>query len=592
MILQALVAYYERLLVGGAVQPPGFQEKKIRWVVELDSDGSFVALRRTGDAESRARKFVVPTQVKRRNNIAANLLWDNPEYVFGVARRGTTIEHAPKVQQRHAAFLRRLRDLPSDVPSDAGVIAIIAFLERKEFSGLYASEGWQELTETGANVSFKLAGEMDLVCQQPSLRAVLALDAGLEGSDGDSWCLVTGRRVRAARLHPTIMGIRGAQPTGANLVSFNLNAFTSHRWLQGANAPIGEAATHAYAAALTHLVARDNDHCHLIEGDTTFVFWAAERTPFEDRFADFLGYHATAHRKRGGTPFSQTFESVRNDLKSNLDDTTPFYVLGLAPNAARLAVRFWHTETVAKIVQNILAHFDDLAIVGLQRCQVPGLWRLLGAAARDGDVTKLQDQLRGTLAAGLMAAILKGLPYPATLLARTVERCRAEQSVRPVRAGLVKAVLNRLSPGREPTVSLDRDDPNPSYGLGRLLAVLGNIQSYAQGDPRRMQRDLGVTIRDRYFTMAMTAPRSAFLQLMRAKSARLKKLYCAEHTKGLAMYFDRQIDDILSVFSPEGSLPITFSLEDQARFIVGYHHQRNHRSCAKTEDKSSVIRVP
>jgi CRISPR-associated protein Csd1 len=182
----------------------------------------------------------------------------------------------------------------------------------------------------------------------------------------------------------------------------------------------------------------------------------------------------------------------------------------------------------------------------------------------------------------LMAAILDLLPYPATLLARTVGRCRAEQSVWPIRAALIKASLNRRSPAKEVTVNLDADDSNVGSRLGRLFAVLENIQ-------RRAQRDLNVTIRDRYFAAAMTAPRSVFPQLMRLKNSHLKKLYRVQETRGLAIHFEHQIDQILSPLPETPGLPASLSLEDQGRFILGYHHQRNFRSGGKADDRLSDI---
>ena len=163
--------------------------------------------------------------------------------------------------------------------------------------------------------------------------------------------------------------------------------------VQGANAPVSETAAHAYTTALNHLLGRGNERHRLTEGDTTFVFWAAAATPIEDQFAHLLGSYAADEQESDGTPVRETFDSVRRGLRPSLDDQTPFYVLGLAPNAARLAVRFWHEGTVAGLARNILRHFDDLEIVGLGgESNVPGLWRLIGAAARDGDLKKLSGQ--------------------------------------------------------------------------------------------------------------------------------------------------------------------------------------------------------
>jgi CRISPR-associated protein Csd1 len=582
MILQALAAYYDRLFADGAVQPQGFQQREIPWVVELSPDGRFQRLIRTGGEDNRGRTFVVPAEVKKSVNIAANLLWGNPEYAFGWPRSGLTEKQAAKVPQRHRAFLARLRALPDSVRADVGVFAVITFLEANDFAPLRSSDGWAELSRGNGNVSFRLEGDPGLVCERPAVTGIVSKTAAEPaGTDSKGWCLMTGRRAGAARLHPTIKGVRGAQTSGANLVSFNRDAFTSHGWSQGANAPISEAAAHAYTSALNQLLARGNDRHRFVEGDTTFVFWAAEPTPIEDQFAHLLGSSGADQQESDGTPVRDTFESVRRGLRPSLDDQTAFYVLGLAPNAARLAVRLWHEGTVGELAHNILRHFADLEIVGLGgESNVPSLWRLIGAAARDSDPRKLSDTLRGQLATGLMTAILDQLPYPATLFARTVNRCRAEQSVWPIRAALIKASLNRRSPEEEVTVSLDPDEPNAGYRLGRLFAILENIQRNAQGD-------INVTIRDRYFSAAMTAPRSAFAELMRLKNAHLKKV--RRSSPGLAVHFERALDQILDSLPPAAGFPASLSLDDQGRFILGYHQQRNFRGGRSAEEPPSNL---
>jgi len=458
---------------------------------------------------------------------------------------------AAKVPERHEAFMARLHALPETARADSGVSAVIKFLEEGDFAGLQSSEGWEELRQGNPNLSFRLDGDDCLVCERPAVRAVVSqIESEPARTESDGWCLITGRRAGPTRLHPSIKGVRGAQTSGANLVSFNLDAFTSHGWSQGTNAPISPAAAHAYTTALNHLLARGNERHRLVEGDTTFVFWAAAPTAIEDQFAHLLGSYAADQQVSDGAPVRETFDSVRRGLRPSLDDNTPFYVLGLAPNAARLAVRMWHEGTGAELARNILRHFDDLEVVGLgAERNVPRLWRLVGATARDGDLKKLSDTLRGQLASGVMAAILDGLHYPATLLARTVARCRAEQAVWPIRASIVKAVLNRRSPAKEVTVSLDLDEPNVGYRLGRLFAVLENIQRSAQGD-------INVTIRDRYFSAAMMAPRSAFAELMRLKNAHLKKV--RRSNAGLSVHFERLLDQILGALPPPGDSPPFF----------------------------------
>ena len=563
MILTSLAAYYERLLANGAVQPPGFQEKEIAWIVTIDRDGQVVGLSRTGDGK-RGGKFKVPAEIKRSVNIAANLLWDNAEYVLGVARAGADGKQAAKVPLRHAAFMQRLTDLPESVKADEGVTAVLRFLERGDRSRLEADEQWVDVIAGGANVSFRLDGDDGLVCERPVIRA---LDGHAAAGGTSTICLASGDPAVPARLHPSIKGVRGAQSSGASLVSFNLDAFTSHGWVQGANAPVGEHVAQAYGSALNHLLARDNRR-RLVEGETTFVFWAARKTVIEDEFARLMG---AAEFESDGTLVRQTLRAVRDGVAPALDDPTEFNILGLAPNAARLAVRFWYHGSVKDMARRILGHFDRLAIDGLaDDGPPPSLWRLLGAASPGGDPKRLQDQLRGKLAAGLMEAIVKGNPYPATLLARAVDRCRAEQTVTTIRAALVKAML--ASQGKEATVSLDPDDLDPGYRLGRLFAVLESIQ-------RTAQKNINTTIRDRYFGAAMTSPRAVFVQLMALKNAHLKKL--RRDKQGLGRWFESLIDQILDALPAAGGYPAHLSLDQQGRFILGYHHQRHFRGAGK-----------
>jgi CRISPR-associated protein Csd1 len=578
MILQALAAYYDRLSAEGAVQAPGFQEKEILWVIELETNGKFRALHRTGGEDRRGRKFVVPTEVKKSVNIAANLLWGNPEYVLGLPRPSLDEKQKAKVPKRHAAFLARLYSLTKPARIDPGVSAVLAFLNQGNFSSLQSAECWPEFAQRGGNVSFRLEGDNCLVCERSAVRDAVAKESQESPSDGqEAWCLVTGRRGLPMRLHPNIRGVRGARTSGAALVSFNRDAFSSHGWTQGANAPVSAAGTHAYATALNHLLDRSNERHRLTEGDATFVFWAAAKTPIEDQFAHLLDSYGAGEQESDGTPVRETFESARKGLRPSLNDKTPFYVLGLAPNAARLVVRFWHEGTVAALARNILLHFDDLEIVGLSdRSNLPSLWRLIGVAAREGDARRLQDNLRGQLVGGLMSAIIDGATYPTTLLARTIARCRAEKSVWPVRAALIKASLKRRFSAKEVSVSLDPGEPDVGYRLGRLFAVLEGIQ--------RTQGDTNVTIRDRFFGAMMSAPRSVFPQLMQLKNAHLKKLHRAQDKRGLAIFFERQIDEILDALLPGAGLPAALSLEEQGRFILGYHHQRNFSGGSKEVD--------
>jgi len=590
MILHALVALYERLQAEGRIGPVGFQPKEILWVVELSEDGHFSALIPTGDGKKRGAEYLVPAEIKKSVNIAANLLWENPEYVFGVARAKADPKQAAKVPARHAAFLARLRDLPPDAQADEGLHAVRTFLEAGDFSALQADPRWPDLAAGGANVSFKLRGDRGLVCERPALApaiAAAALDPAEEGA-ALPWCLVSGERTAPARLHPNIKGVFGGQSSGTSLVAFNLDAFESHGWEKGDNAPVGQKAAMAYALALNWLLERrERPVTHHREGETTFVFWPEkDHAAIEALFCETLG-EVVADPAADGRAMKRTLDAVRQGFRPLVDDKTAFYVLALAPNAARLAVRSWHPTTVGAVARRMQEHFDALAITGLEEHSFPPLWRLLGTLAPKGDIKRLSTTLRSRLADEVLAAILDGTPYPATLLARAVERCRVESSVTPLRAALIKAVLSRRpSPSdpqvRELTVSLDPENINPGYRLGRLFAVLEGIQYAAQGK-------LAATIRDRYYGAAMTSPRAVFVQLDRLKVAHLKKL--RRDKGGLGHFLEREYDDIAAGLRAADGLPAALSLDDQGRFILGYHHQRHHyltRKAAAPQDLDEI----
>ncbi len=571
MILQSLVALYDRLLDAGEIAAPGLQTKEILWVVNLTADGAFAGLEATGDGVKRGRKFVVPAEVKKAANIAANLLWDNAEYVFGAIREGADAKQAAKVPVRHAAFIARLEEMPAAAQADDGVKAVRYFLEKGDFNALHAHPRWLDLAVGGAYISFRLEGETGLVCERPAVRNALTGGASDPVSSEMPWCLVSGRRARPARLHPSIKGVFGGQSSGVSLVSFTPASFQSHGWEQGDNAPVSEAAAGAYAAALNHLLERGvSDHRRHREGETTFVFWAATNAEIETLFAESLRDDAQADLDTDGKPMRHSLNAIRRGFTSLMRDDTAFFVLTLAPNAARLAVRSWHATTVAEVAKRFEGHFQSLEIVGQKDdAPPPKLWRLLAETQPASDIKRMSDGLRSRLSAEIVEAVLNGTPYPATLLARVLERCRRESSARPLRVAIIKAVLSRLphAPNEwSPTVSLDPHCINPGYLLGRLFAVQEYLQYAAQGE-------LNATIRDRYFGAAMTSPLATVVQLNRLKLAHLKKLY--RDKRGLAVNLEHEIETILAPLTAQAGLPITLSLEDQGRFILGYHHQRH-----------------
>jgi len=566
MILQSLAEYYERKTADDptSLPPPGFERKAISFLIVVSPDGEFVDLQdvRMVDGKKKVgRTFAVPAAVKRTVAVGSNLLWDNAGYVLGVDSKG----NAARAGQQHLAFVQAARAVALS-SGDVGVAAVVRFLDRAEFEPVLRHPSWSEVT--GADIlSFQLEGDTELVCQRPAVRRAIA--AYESASAETSFCLVTGEPDSVARLHPSIKGVWGAQSSGANIVSFNLDAFNSRGRSQGYNAPVGERATFAYTTALNYLLRSDSPQ-RMQVGDASTVFWAERANRLETDIMKFFGEPPKDDPDRNT-------EAVRALLAApgtgsfgyDSDDRTRFYVLGLAPNASRIAVRFWHVSTVGELAQRFRRHFENLRIVhGARDPEVLSLFRLLVSTA----ALRKAENIRPNLAAATLRAILDGVAYPRELLSAAVLRIRAERDVTYPRAALIKAYLLSLDPppkNPEASVSLDPSNPNPAYRLGRLFAVLERVQEAASPG-------INATIRDRYFGAASTTPVTVFPRLLKLSNHHLSKL----DNRGQVVNLEKKIGEIVDGLQ---DFPKLLDLPDQGRFSLGYYHQRQDFFTPRTQ---------
>lgn len=343
MILQALNEYYQRKtrLPDSNLASPGFEHKAIPFLIVLTKAGEFAGLDDTREGEGKkktAKTYLVPQTVKRSSGVATNLLWDHPGYVFGVDDKGKP----ERVREQHLAFLEAIRSRFA-ASDDAGIQAVLFFLEHGNFEAVLLHPLWSEIQETGANLTFRLEGDSEPVCERPAVAAALSMNDDFD-SEKTSLCLVTGEEDVIERLHPSVKGVWGAQSSGASIVSFNLDAFSSYGKSQGGNAPVGRRAVFSYTTVLNHLLAKDSRQ-RIQVGDASTVFWAA--TPghsMEELFPGFFSEPPKDNPDLGVPAVAALLNAPRTGAGSFENDGTRFYVLGLAPNAARIAVRFWHIK--------------------------------------------------------------------------------------------------------------------------------------------------------------------------------------------------------------------------------------------------------
>lgn len=561
MILQALTKYYERI---SDVANEGFQKQDISFIIVINKDGEFVNLIDTRSAEGKkknARSFMVPKAVKRSSGIAANLLWDNPSYVLGMPKADKKKDMdslIKRAKEQQKSFINKIKETFPDT-KDVGITAVLRFFERVQDNEIFTHSQWQEIVQSGANVTFQLDGDTELICQREVLKDAI-ISSNATDTEDPCICLITGNNDSPARLHTAIKGVWGAQSSGANIVSFNLEAFRSFGKEQGYNAPVGKKSEFAYTTALNTLLAKGSRQ-RIQVGDASTVFWAEKKHEIEDWFADIFGEHAKEDLEQDNSAIKALFRAPETGTQPLLDNSTKFYVLGLSPNASRLAIRFWYAGTVAEVQDNIRQHFRDIAIEGPStQPEYLSLFRLLVCTALQGKSDNIQPNLSGDF----MRAILAGTPYPYTLLSSAIRRIRAEQEVTYPRVSLIKAVLVRKAryqnQKEEIGMALDTQNTNIGYRIGRLFAVLEKIQEEASPG-------INATIKDRFYGSASSVPVTVFPHLMKLKNYHIAKI----ENKGRAINFEKLIGEIIEDIK---GFPSHLSLDDQGYFAVGYYHQR------------------
>jgi CRISPR-associated protein Csd1 len=589
MILSALNDYYDRLLDSpdAGISPPGYSMEKISYVIVLSRQGDVMAvddIRDTSGKKPVPKSLVVPQPEKRTAGIKPNFLWDKTSYVLGASNS------SKRSDQEHAAFKRFHFDVLKD-SSDEGLKALIAFLtswqpKQIEEGPHFARHGDDFID---SNVIFLLDGEREYLHERQAAKKVRAALIESSTENKTRMCLVTGSQAPVARLHPAIKGVNGAQSSGASIVSFNLDSFSSYGKIQGENAPVSEQVVFSYTTTLNYLLRRDPNNRQRIQiGDTTVVFWAQakdrdEAAASEDIFAVFLNPKDDDSRETGR--IRSALELIKqgkplSDLDTKLAEGTRMFVLGLAPNASRLSVRFWETDTLGAFTKRLAQHYDDLYLEPYPWRTPPAIWRLLLATAPSRDGKAKSEDVLPQLAGELARAILTGGPYPYSLLGNIIMRMRADGDISGTRVALVKGVLtrfkrlgNRGSNKGELPVSLDTSNTDPGYLLGRLFYLLENAQ-------REAIKGTNAGVKEKFYGSASATPALVYPSLMRNLQNHLSKLRkSGEKEKAIAGAVERDVARIIDLLGP--AFPKSLKLEAQGHFAIGYYHQSQARFAHK-----------
>ena len=572
MILQALTRLFEDLVQRGDISRPGWTPAKISYVLCLNESGElmqvlpqFVETASGNKTVLRPRNISLPAAVTRSSGILPNFLWDNSSYILGVDEKGKP-KRSRDCFRECAGLHHRLLD---DVQSVAAN-AITSFFDKwepdKAKEHPLLTDCWADLMK-GANLTFRINGVF--AQEDPMIRE--AWERHYSAAHGERMqCLVTGKPDVTETVHPTLKGVVGAQSSGAALVSFNAPAFCSYGKEQSLNAPVGKYAAFAYTAALNHLLA-DKENVHRI-GDTTVVCWAEGAEPEYAQYANCFLFGDSAPEQITTEDLHAIVDRLAQGLpceELGIDTSRRFYILGLAPNAARLSVRFFYHNSFGTLMRNVSEHYKRLEIVGRNYPVMP-LWALL----RETVNMNITDKSPNSVMAGAVArAILTGTAYPASLLEAVHLRIRAEREITPGRAAIIKAYYlknpNPLCPREVLTVGLNENSTNIPYTLGRLFAIYEAVQEAANPG-------INSTIKDKYFNSASATPAMIIPILDNLCQKHLRKL-----DVGLRIFYDRQIGQIKSILGETN--PVRLSLPEQGSFNLGYYHQKQNRYTQKEE---------
>ena len=572
MILQSLVSCYEQLQQSGKIESPGWQQAKVSYGIRLDKEGNLKGIvplleeRTVGKKKTMVPRIMnLPAQNKRTSGIASNFLCDNVAYLFGIDAKGKPDRARACFEDSRQMHLNLLEGLASDTAK-----ALISYFEKWNPETAEQNEFIQPLLKELSTANLVFLVNNEFAHEDPAIRKKWQskYDQGSEGTD-KAQCLVTGEYLPVAILHPSIRGIQGAQASGASIVSFNADAFTSygHDGEQGKNAPVSTSAAFAYGAALNYLLSQRNHTMRL--GDTTIVFWAE---------GDDDGYVDLMQVCMGGEENTLTddeLKSIMTNLSRGLavewkDQTirpeNQFYLLGLAPNAARLSIRFFLNNSFGYFVSNVAKFQKELEIIrpSFEKEEMIPLWKVLRETVNPNakDKTPLPQ-----MAGNMTSAILMGTPFPMTFYNQIQIRIRAENAINRSKAASIKAFLLRNTninntPEQSEEViqvSLNTETNNEPYVLGRLFAVLEMIQ-------KKANPNINTTIRDRYFSSACTTPALVFPSLLNLAQAHLKKLGDKD-----SKYFNRLIGEIIGKLGE--TYPKQLSVYDQGAYQIGYYQQ-------------------
>lgn len=582
MILKALYDYYNRC--GDDIVPMDMAYVDFYYSIVLDEKGNFIRLEPLGGDSGLPLLTFRPEE--RTSAPVPHCMGDHAGYILGLkeVKAKGNFDYAKEMTRNEktlTAFKKDVENFFNILPDNSFVQAIHAFYKKFSLETINAikhDSHWGDFCKYLAkNITFSVIGINGYAASDNEILQVKKQSKSNENKK--AVCLITG--VKEKPVNTTYSSFILGGKSNAKLVAFQVNSgYDSYGKKMGLNAPISEEAEFKYTTALLKLLSKNSRNKFRI-GDRSFVFWASSNNEAseqtEESLFDLLGYTEEEEVDDPNAKIEQVrkvFTAIYSgSLKTSLEDR--FYILGLAPNLARIAVVYWSESSLREFAGKILQHFKDMEIIDTRKEGKPymGIKDMLAAVTLSGK----QSEATPNLPEAIVNSIFQGTTYPFTLFSACIRRIRAEsgshdkKAIRIARMAIIKAYLNRTnSNNKKIEIMLDKSNTNQGYLCGRLFAVLENLQYAAN------KQD---SIRSGYMNAASSTPSAVYPTILKLSNSHYSKV--AKDKKGLAIYFDNQKKEIMAQIS---DFPDTLDLSDQGRFFLGYYHQKNHEENKETED--------
>ena len=551
--------------------------------IVLDEKGNFIRLEPLGGDSGLPLLTFRPEE--RTSAPVPHCMGDHAGYILGLkeVKAKDNFDYAKEMTRNEktlTAFKKDVENFFNILPDNSFVQAIHAFYKKFSLETINAikhDSHWGDFCKYLAkNITFSVIGINGYAASDNEILQVKKRSKSNENKK--AVCLITG--VKEKPVNTTYSSFILGGKSNAKLVAFQVNSgYDSYGKKMGLNAPISEEAEFKYTTALLKLLSKNSRNKFRI-GDRSFVFWASSNNEAseqtEESLFDLLGYteeevdDPNAKIEQVRKVFTAIYSG---SLKTSLEDR--FYILGLAPNSARIAVVYWSESSLREFAGKILQHFKDMEIIDTRKEGKPymGIKDMLAAVTLSGK----QSEATPNLPEAIVNSIFQGTTYPFTLFSACIRRIRAEsgshdkKAIRIARMAIIKAYLNRTnSNNKKIEIMLDKSNTNQGYLCGRLFAVLDKIQEDANGIS---------SIRERYMNAASATPASVFATILNLSSHHMEKLT----NDGKKIFFEKMKQEIMDKI-PATGFPAHLNLQDQGRFFIGYYHQRQEFFTKKEEE--------